>query len=43
MCRLFNTEITCMRITYDDRYLVTGLKDGTLAIWIILNNKGTEM
>lgn len=29
-----------MKITFDDCYLITGSNDGTLVIWIILNNRG---
>lgn len=38
--RLFSCAITTMKFTFDDRILVTGGADGTLVIWVLLNNEG---
>lgn len=41
--RFFINAITVMRITYNDRLLVTGTEDGTLVIWTIVNNESKAL
>lgn len=38
--RLFSCPLSSMKFTFDDRILATGGSDGTLVIWVILNNEG---
>lgn len=38
--RLFSCAVTSMKFTFDDRILATGGADGTLVIWVLINNDG---
>lgn len=38
--RLFSCMVTSMKFTFDDRILATGGADGTLVIWVLMNNEG---
>lgn len=38
--RFFHKSVTKMKISSDDTLLITGSEDGTLVIWVILNNSG---